>query len=232
MRVLSITHEPGPTGAGGLFETVVHDRGDTLVHWLVPERPAPAQPTAFDAVMVFGGAMHPDQDAEHPWLPAEADFLREALGVRVPLLGVCLGSQLIARAAGAWVGPASRGEVGWFDVGLTDAGRHDAVLGAMPAHFDAFQWHYYTFDLPPGAELLAANDTAKQAYRIGDHAWAVQFHPEITSVMHDHWIVWGADELPVPVEELREESAAKLPVWNDLGRTLCNAFLDVASGRS
>jgi GMP synthase (glutamine-hydrolysing) len=231
MRVLSITHEIAD-GAGGLFENVVYERGDELVHWLAPEREAPGRPEEFDAVMVFGGTMHPDQDAEHPWLPAEADFVRETLAARVPLLGVCLGSQLIARASGAWVGPAERGEVGWAEVGLTDAGRSDPVLGSMPARFDAFQWHYYTFDLPPGAELLAANGTAKQAYRIGDHAWAVQFHPEITSAMHDHWIVWGASELPVPVEQLREESSAKLPVWNSQGRALCNAFLDVASARS
>ena len=101
--------------------------------------------------MVFGGAMHPDQDAEHPWLPSEADFIRGALEAQVPLLGVCLGSQLIARAAGAPVGPARAPEVGWHRVELTEAGRADPVIGVLPGHVEAFQWHYYTFDLPAGA---------------------------------------------------------------------------------
>ena len=82
--------------------------------------------------MVFGGAMHPDQDAEHPWLPGEAAFIGARSRARVPLLGVCLGSQLIARAAGAGVGPAATAEVGWFPVELNEAGRADPVLGALP----------------------------------------------------------------------------------------------------
>ena len=73
----------------------------------------------------------------------------------VPLLGVCLGAQLLARAAGAVVGPVETAEVGWHEVALNDAGRLDPVLGVLPDRVDAFQWHYYTFELPPGAELLA-----------------------------------------------------------------------------
>jgi GMP synthase-like glutamine amidotransferase len=229
VRVLSIIHEPGPTGGGGLFESVVEDGGDTLVRWLVPGRQtSPGRPGDFDAVMVFGGAMHPDQDAEHPWLGPEATFLRETLDAGVPLLGVCLGAQLIARAAGAWVGPGERSEVGWFPVELNDRGREDPVLGAMPERFDAFQWHYYTFELPAGAELLAANDAARQAYRIDERVWGVQFHPEVNRTMLDHWFVSGEEELPKPIETLRDETDERLGTWNRQGRALCQAFLDVA----
>ena len=101
--------------------------------------------------MVFGGAMHPDQDAEHPWLADEAAFIREAIDREVPLLGVCLGAQLIARAVGAHVGPAATSEVGWHEVTVNDTGLADPVLGVLPAHVDAFQWHYYGFELPAGA---------------------------------------------------------------------------------
>ena len=68
----------------------------------------------------------------------------------------------------------------------------------MPARFDAFQWHYYSFELPAGAELLAENDAARQAYRLGERTWGVQFHPEVTRHMLDHWFVEGEAELPDP----------------------------------
>ncbi len=229
MRVLSITHEPAPTGGGGLFESVVDDRGDTLVRWLAPTREAPGAPADFDAVMVFGGAAHPDQDAEHPWLPAEAEFLRLALSADVPMLGVCLGSQLIARAAGAWVGAAERGEVGWHAVDLNEAGTRDPVVGVLPESFEAFQWHYYTFELPDGAVLLGESRAARQAFRIGDRVWGVQFHPEVTRVMVDHWCSLGRAELPKDADDLRRETDEKLDRWNAQGRALCSAFLEAAA---
>ena len=98
MRVLSIVHEPTSTGGGGLFEEVVTQRGDSLERWVtVDGGAAPDAAGSYDAIMVFGGAMHPDQDGEHPWLAGEADFIREAIEREVPLFGVCLGGQLIAR---------------------------------------------------------------------------------------------------------------------------------------
>jgi GMP synthase-like glutamine amidotransferase len=230
VRVLSVTHEVGPTGGGGTFEQHVVDRGDELTVWVTPEGGTQGRPIDYDAIMVFGGAMHPDQDAEHPWLPEETAFLRSALDDGVPLLGVCLGAQLIARAAGAWIGPGEVGEVGWHEVGLTQAGIADPVVGAaFPPHFEAFQWHYYTWELPPGAELLAMNGSARQAYRLGERTWAVQFHPEVNAVMLGHWFTTGASELPVPGDLIRAETAAKLPGWIEQGRRLVEAFLTEAA---
>src|SRR5512132_2235115 len=155
MRVLSVVHDPAVTGGGGLFENVVVERGDHLDRWVVANGDAaPGDPTAWDAVMVFGGAMHPDQDAEHPWLRSEVSFIQQALDHGVPTIGVCLGAQLIARATGAWVGPADAAEVGWFTVELNEDGEADPVLGVIPGRVDAFQWHYYTFDLPASAVEL------------------------------------------------------------------------------
>jgi len=229
VRVLSVVHEPGPAGGGGLFEDLVEERGDTLVRWLVPDQDVRGVPSDYDAVMVFGGAMHPDQDAEHPWLPDETAFIRDTLDAGVPLLGVCLGAQLIARAAGAWVGPNGASEVGWFPVELDDAAREDPVLGGLPGRFDAFQWHHYTFELPPGAELLGRSASARQAFRLGDRVWAVQFHPEVTRHMLDHWFVTGEAELPKPVALVRRETDERLGTWNRQGRALCGAFLDAAA---
>jgi GMP synthase-like glutamine amidotransferase len=225
MRVLSIVHEAGPTGGGGIFERAVPERGDRLDRWVAADGEAPpGTPSDWDAVMVFGGAMHPDQDGEHPWLAGEAGFIETALADGVPLLGVCLGAQLIARAAGASVGPSGSPEVGWFEVARDD-GCDDPVVGVLPDRFRAFQWHYYTFDLPPGAALLAASDAARQAYRLGDRVWGIQFHAEVDRRMLDHWLREGREELPKPVEELRAETDRYLPTWNELGKALCEAFL-------
>jgi GMP synthase (glutamine-hydrolysing) len=229
MHVLSVVHDPAVTGGGGLFERVVLERGDHLDRWVVANGDAaPGDPAHWDAVMVFGGAMHPDQDAEHPWLPTGVTFLRRALENGVPLFGVCLGAQLIARAAGAWVGPADTAEVGWFSVGLNEAGKADAVLGAVPARLDAFEWHYYTFALPEGAVELASSAAACQAFRLGERTWGVQFHPEVDRVMLDNWFEHGAAELPKPVAEIRAETDRHLSTWNEHGSALCNAFLDEA----
>ena len=229
MRVLSVVHDPAVTGGGGLFESVVVERGDHLDRWLVANGDAaPGDPTHWDAVMVFGGAMHPDQDAEHPWLRSEVAFIQQALGRGVPTIGVCLGAQLIARAAGAWVGPADAAEVGWFTVELNDKGRGDPVLGAIPARVDAFQWHYYTFALPESAVELAASASARQAFRLGGRAWGIQFHAEVDRDMLDIWFEHGAAELPKPVAEITAETDRYLGPWNEQGRSLCNAFLDEA----
>jgi GMP synthase (glutamine-hydrolysing) len=227
MRVLSIVHEPTSTGGGGLFEDVVERRGDRLERVSVAHDDASSldHPPRYDAIMVFGGAMHPDQDAEHPWLADEVGFIREAIDHEVPLFGVCLGGQLIARAAGAQIGPARQAEVGWRTVELNEVGLADPVLGVLPARLDAFQWHYYGFDLPEGAVLLAENDAANQGFRLGERAWGVQFHPEVTRHMLDFWFVEGEAELPDPAL-VRRETDAFLGQWNEHGRRLCGAFLD------
>ena len=228
MRVLSIVHEPTSTGGGGLFEDLVEERGDRLERVSIAHDASGLDaPGRYDAIMVFGGAMHPDQDGEHPWLADEADFIREAVDLEVPLFGVCLGAQLIARAVGARVGAAARAEVGWHDVDVNEAGLADPVIGVLPERIDAFQWHYYGFEVPEGAELLARNDAASQAYRLGERTWGVQFHPEVTRHMLDYWFVEGVAELPDPAV-VRADTDRFLGTWNGHGRRLCGAFLDVA----
>jgi GMP synthase (glutamine-hydrolysing) len=230
MRVLSVVHEDTETGGGGLFERVALERGERLDRWFTADgAQAPGDPTEWDAIMVFGGAMHPDQDAEYAWLADETAFIEGALAARVPLLGVCLGAQLVARAAGAQVGPAGEREVGWHEVELNDDGATDPVLGVLPECFTAFQWHYYTYELPAGAVELASSRAARQAYRLGERTWAVQFHPEVERHMLDHWFDMGRDELPKPVEEMATETDRQLATWNEHGRALCDAFLDEAA---
>jgi GMP synthase-like glutamine amidotransferase len=226
MRVLSVTH--GPSVGGGVFDETVEYEGHELLHWAAPLRGDPPDPQSYDAVMVFGGGMHPDQDGSHPWLADEVAFLQRALDARVSLLGVCLGSQLIARAAGAWVGPAREPEVGWRSVELTDAGLSDPVLSALPRRVEAFQWHSYTFALPDGATELATSPVARQAYALDRHAWGIQFHAEVTRPMIEAWVAEDAAELPMSAQELFAATDERLDAWNEHGRDLCRAFLSAA----
>ena len=151
--------------------------------------------------MVFGGSQHPDQDDRFDWLAREEAFLQEVLAARVPVFGVCLGAQMLARAAGATVGPASAPEIGWHEVALTPAGRSDPVLGVLPPRATVFQWHHYTFGLADGATALAESPACLQSFRLdGLPAWGIQFHAEVTREMLHGWIEEDPDDLPMPPE--------------------------------
>ena len=226
MRVLSVTH--GSTVPGGVFDLAVEEGGHTLERWSVPHGGSPDPARDYDAVMVFGGAMHPDQDDRFAWLAREEEFLQEALAERVPTVGVCLGAQLVARASGAAVRRASEPEIGWLDVALTPAGAADPVLGVLPDSATVFQWHHYTFDLPPSAIELARSPVCTQAFRLDGPAWAIQFHAEVTSAMLSAWIEEDPDDLPMPPAELRAESAEHLATSTEQGRALVEAFLRAA----
>jgi GMP synthase-like glutamine amidotransferase len=148
--------------------------------------------------------------------------MRDAIERGQPLMGVCLGGQLLARSAGAHVGPAPRPEIGWFEVELTPEGEADPVMGALPGRFEAFEWHSYAFDVPPNGVLLAANPVCAQAFKVGEAAWGVQFHPEVTREMLEAWRA-GSDGSAPPVD------LEPVSRWNELGRTLAHAFFDQAS---
>jgi GMP synthase (glutamine-hydrolysing) len=226
VRVLSVVH--GPNVPGGVFDEVVRGAGHELERWVVPLGGAPQPARTYDAIMVFGGSMHPDQDAQHPWLEREEAFLRDALAEDVPAVGVCLGAQMLARSAGAPVRPAPAPEIGWFDVELTPAGRDDPVLGVLPPRTEAFQWHSYTFGVPEHGTELARSALCTQAFRVGRHAWGIQFHAEMTLSMFETWIVEEKDELPLEREEFRLQTERRIAEWNDHGRRLAAAFLEAA----
>jgi GMP synthase (glutamine-hydrolysing) len=191
MRVLSVTH--GPSVPGGVFDEAVESAGHVLERWQVPDGGAPDPARTYDAVMVFGGSQHPDQDDHFGWLGHEEEFLREVLAEQVPVFGVCLGAQMLARAAGAQVGPASAPEIGWLEVSLTAEGASDPVLGVLPSRATVFQWHHYTFMLPSRGTPLAESEICLQAFRLdGQPAWGIQFHAEVTLPMVTAW----ADEDP------------------------------------
>jgi GMP synthase (glutamine-hydrolysing) len=228
MRVLSVTH--GPSVPGGVFEEAVEAAGHTLERWSVPDGQEPDRAERYAAVMVFGGSMHPDQDDHFHWLASEEDFLKDVLASRVPVFGVCLGAQMLARAAGASVMPTSRPEIGWLDVELTPAGEADSVLGTLPASANVFQWHHYTFDIPEGGTELARSEICTQAFGLADRrAWGIQFHAEVTLPMVSAWAEEDPDELPMPARELQIASQNAIAHSNAQGRALADAFLRAAA---
>jgi GMP synthase (glutamine-hydrolysing) len=229
MRALAIVHQrdAGP----GVFADAFRSRGVELDSWLRAETDSPpGQPGDYGAVLIFGGAMHADHHERHPWLEEEKALLSDLLERGVPMLGVCLGAQLLAEAAGAPARPASRPEIGWHEVELTEKGANDPLLGPLAPRFLAFQWHSYEFPLPPGATLLARSPVCLQAYRVGEATWGIQFHAEVTSADAEAWIDdYRSDEDAVRIglnpEELRRRTRDAIADWNTLGRGICERFL-------
>jgi GMP synthase (glutamine-hydrolysing) len=220
MRVLAVVH--GPTVGPELFADVAAEQGHELGEWDIRlQGPPPAD--GFHAVMVFGGDQNVGEEVRHPWLNDEYEALRRWIAHGTPLFAVCLGSQTLAHAAGGRVRPVGSLVAGFFATELTDEGAADPVLGVLPRRFDAFNVNAYWFEAPPGAVELAVGPVP-QAYRLGERAWATQFHPE---VRHDQALDWLRDEpgLPRPLVEIAAELDEKLPLWQEQGRALCRAFL-------
>jgi GMP synthase (glutamine-hydrolysing) len=150
-------------------------------------QPLPATVDA-DALVVFGGEQAATDDHTHPYLPDLARLMADYTAMDRPVLGICLGSQILARAFGGDNQLGVAPEFGWVDVALTHEGRADQVLSAVPDSFPIFQWHSDTFSLPKGATLLASNATARnQAFRIGRATYGTQFHFEVNRPMVEDW---------------------------------------------
>jgi GMP synthase (glutamine-hydrolysing) len=141
------------------------------------------------ALIFLGGPMSVNDEARYPYLAREKATIRSALDAHTPVLGVCLGAQLLAAAAGARVFPADHPEIGWKSVSLTPEGRRDRVLAGLGKLASVFHWHGETFDLPAGAIHLAFSaSTTNQAFRLGRSAYGLQFHLEVDPAMIAAWL--------------------------------------------
>jgi GMP synthase (glutamine-hydrolysing) len=232
--VLAVTHQAdaGP----GVFGETIRAYGAELAEWLPPSQPPPADIASFDAVLVLGGAMNADQADRHPWLREEEALLKEVLAAGTPAMGLCLGGQMLAQAAGAPARRAQRPEIGWLRIELDGTGSEDPVLGALAPSLEVFSWHGYEFPLPPGAVELARSELCLQAARIGEAAWALQFHPEVSRADALAWIDEYAvdpDAVAAGIDPvaLRAETEPRIDAFNQLGRDLCRRWLDFAAAR-
>jgi len=154
----------------------------------------PPKARAFSGIAMMGGPMGVNDDL--PWTAPVTDLLRDAVAQQVPVLGHCLGGQLLANALGATVARAPIPEIGWIDVTIDDSGARRDWFGGRAA-FKAFQWHYDAFAVPAGGTRVAASRFAPaQAYIVDDRHVGMQFHVEMTRDMIEDWIGTGAGELP------------------------------------
>ena len=149
------------------------------------------------------------------------------------MLGVCLGAQLLAEAAGGSVLRAESPEIGWLEVDVD--GGDDPLMAGLPERFTAFGWHSYEAVPPPAGMALARSSSSLQAYRLdGSPAWGIQFHAEVSPADLRQWIEHlhnDPDAAGLDPEALLAESEPRLESWNELGRGLCARFLDAADDR-
>ena len=149
--------------------------------WKADREPAPAIDAA-DAALVLGAAADVEDTEANPWMAEDLRVVGELLSRRVPTLGVCLGAQLVAKAAGGSVERAPAPEIGWYEVALEAGAEDDPLLGGLPERFVSFQWHSYVAVPPAGSVALARSAHCLQGFRLADApAWGIQFHAEVSA---------------------------------------------------
>ena len=215
------------------YEDVLIERGIGVERVLLADGGVLPDWRGFAGVIVMGGPMGAYDISEFGWLAPELALIRDAARAGCPLWGVCLGAQLLASALGARVWPGPRPEVGVCQVHLTAQARHDPVFGGITGPVPVLQWHADTFDLPPGAVLLASSPQyPHQAFRAG-RAYGVQFHVEVPAGLAARWAeipeyahslaaVHGAGSASALLGEL----TANWPVMSRVARALFGNWLD------
>ncbi len=166
----------------------------------------------FSAIVPMGGNAHAWQEDDFPVLRNERLLLAGAVEEGVPVLGICLGAQLLARALGAEVRTAEAPEIGWLEIAPTAQAGDDPLFGHLTAPAGVYQWHHDVFELPAGAQLLATSERFEnQAFRAGD-AWGVQFHPEVDP---DTFEVWIANHPGAAAANGIDEEELRSSVWRE-----------------
>jgi len=227
-RILAIQNMEGE-GFGRFESHLRREQHDlSVVHAYRDEPLPPAE--ACDAVLVGGTPLAAYRWEEHAFLRAEAAFLQRVVAAGTPCLGVCFGSQFLAHLLGGRAYRADRKEIGGYDVHLTEDGRRDPVLAGFPPRFPVFHWHGDTFDLPPGAALLARGDGCRnQMFRL-NNVVGVQFHLEVTVEDAAEWTAaYGAELADVgkTKEQVVAECRAIDAEMDRLAARLLDSFLAV-----
>ena len=221
MKVVVVMHieSEGPAVFGGLLDAAGAQVQVVRLH--LGERLP--EPSSVDAALVMGGPMNVYEEDRYPFLRDETSFLRAAAEHNLPVLGVCLGAQMIAKAAGAAVTKNRVEEVGWGSVRLTPDGLADPLLRGLPAALPVFQWHGDTFGVPEGGALLATGDDCRnQAFRFR-RSYGLQFHLEADRPLLAAWFAGT----PLEREILRRHDELTAEVGGHV-RTLFANFMEIA----
>jgi GMP synthase (glutamine-hydrolysing) len=187
----------------------------------------------YHGLVILGGPMNVDQESRYPHLTHEMELIEQALKKDLPILGICLGAQLIAKVLGAEVRPNSAKEIGWHPVDRSPESRDDPVFAHFAERENLFHWHSQTFDLPSGAAHLASSQLcANQAFRHGDKVYGFQFHLEVDEPMVERWLIvpYHQQELEqlkgrVDPEEIRRLNRVHMQRLNELSRKTFGEFI-------
>jgi GMP synthase (glutamine-hydrolysing) len=224
----------------GLLEGVFREHG--LVYRVLDlpqDAPRSFNPDQLAGLVVLGGPMNVDQTDRFPYLAEEVQWIRQAVAADLPVLGICLGSQLLAKALGSHVYANSVKEIGWYPVELTSEAAGDPLFSDSGAIETVFQWHGDTFDLPDGAILLATAPACRhQAFRHGAHAYGLQFHIEVSDEIIADWLhqpgncgeLAGLDY--IDPDEIRRQTPEKLPAMQALGRRVLGRWAGLCRTRA
>ncbi len=195
-----------------------------VVHHPYRGEPLP-EAASLGALIVLGGAMGANDDDRYPFLTDLKQLIRVVVQREIPCLGICLGGQLLAAALGGAVVSNRWEELGTLSVELTAAGVADRLFNRLAGSFTTFQWHHDSFDLPEGAILLASSAVCpNQAFRVGNCAWGVQFHPEVTEPIIRDWCAWDPTTLQQS-DRLVEEFSGMGASYRSIARQLWLNFL-------
>lgn len=215
----------------GAFAPAIRDAGYAIHYRDVGEQPLWTQePAKPDLLIVLGGPIGACDDGVYPFLKEELDILEQRLEADRPTMGICLGAQLIARAAGANVFPGKAKEIGFAPIGLTEAGRA-SCLAPFAEEPMTLHWHGDTFDLPAAAERLASTELCEnQAFSMGPNVIGFQFHPEAFAKGFERWLVGHAAELAgagIDIARLRADAET---YGAELGRKARRVAVDWLAG--
>jgi GMP synthase (glutamine-hydrolysing) len=231
--ILAIEQDPTLPGLG-LLGRSVRARGLPIVSahaW--EDELDELRPTDFGGIAPLGGSMQSWNEEALPYLGRQRAFLREAVEEGVPVLGICLGGQLLARALGADVREADRLEAGWLEIEPTEEAAGDPLLAHLRGPVGVYQWHTDVFDLPAGSVRLARSaQSENQAFRYGDRSWGLQFHPEVDAPLFAGWML-NYPDAPAAVGLDRAELEAAIadgsPAFTDgLFGAFCSACVAAA----
>ncbi len=218
----------------GVFAEMMAERG-LATQTVRPDlgQPLPSDTQAFAGVIAMGGPMGVYEEERYPWLREEDRLLKTAIARDLPTLGICLGSQLIAKAAGARVAPGPEKEIGWYPLTLSRDGQTDQLFSGFPGTFEAFEWHGDIFDLPNGAASLASSARyAHQAFRVGRRVYGLLFHLEVTAPMVRTMADTFRDEVaalgdPSRISAILTDLDSRASTLNGLARGLFSGFLSL-----
>ncbi len=219
-----------PAGLVGLF---MQEHGISFEVVRVPQDQFPTV-TDYAALIVLGGPQHVGNHEDFPYFVPEESVIRQALTDDVPMLGICLGGQLLAHTLGAHVGRHQVAEVGFRHVRLTEAGARDPLFQEVPDPQLVLEWHVDAFSLPATAVLLARGDEAPhQAFSFARRAYGLQYHIEVLPEVFEQWLIEESRELgdamgPQAILELREEWRHNYPAFRAQSSVMIRNFLRVA----